>query len=336
MPTIVEIQSVMQKYNLVVCGGTFEYLHKGHQSFLRFALSKGKKILLGLTTDAYIHRTLKSTKSSYASRKQELEQFLKDEKAIDRVEILPIEDIYIPELWEHLPIEAIIVTVESLRGAEMINKKREKEGLGPLVIEIAPLVITADGKRLSSSLIRNTYGKTETLVLPSDIRQELKKPLGTLIDNFEEWLTKHRHSLQPAHIITVGDVVTKSCNAFSLMQRISVIDFKVERKTVFSNIEELSFSGTEERIVVFNRPATLTSDLFEAVKNILTLSPTKRIVLRIDGEEDLAVLPLMLFAPLGYSIFYGQPGEGVVHVSISEQSKKMAESIIKQFTKVSL
>ena len=57
----------------------------------------------------------------------------------------------------------------------------------------------------------------------------------------------------------------------------------------------------------------------------------KRIVIKIDGEEHLSVLPMVLCAPLGFVIFYGQPHEGVVKVEITEEKKEKAYSMTCKF-----
>ena len=51
----------------------------------------------------------------------------------------------------------------------------------------------------------------------------------------------------------------------------------------------------------------------------------------IDGEEDLAVLPLVMEAPLGSLVFYGQPGVGVVSIHVNKDSKKMVAEILSKF-----
>ena len=49
----------------------------------------------------------------------------------------------------------------------------------------------------------------------------------------------------------------------------------------------------------------------------------------------LAVVPLAMHAPLGTIILYGQPGEGVVMLSITPAMKKRAEELFTCFEEVS-
>lgn len=320
------------EFNVVVCGGTFEYLHKGHIAFLRFTLSKGKKVLLGLTSDRYVRNMQKGTQAPFNERKKTLERFLKDENALERVEILSIDNLYIPKEWEAFSIDAIIATKDSQKGAEEINRERKVRGLLELSIVLCPLVIDNIQEPISSSSVRDLFNISQTLFLPDDVRAELKKPLGILIKDFKSWVKKNRASLHPAKIVTVGDVVTKACNQLSLGQKISIIDFHVGRKKKFSDIKELGFLGNEEIISVENRAGTLVPFLFREIKKMFSSSFTTRKILLIDGEEDLSVLPCVVFAPLGFYIFYGQPNEGVVAIEVSRFSKGKAISLISRFS----
>jgi hypothetical protein len=113
-----------------------------------------------------------------------------------------------------------------------------------------------------------------------------------------------------------------------LGQDISVVDFKVAREKKFSNMKELGFAGNENIYKVDNPPGHITSGLFKKLAEIIKSSMQERIILQVNGEEDLAVLPLVLLAPLNTVIYYGQPGKGLVKVAVSEDTKNKAYSLI--------
>ena len=48
----------------------------------------------------------------------------------------------------------------------------------------------------------------------------------------------------------------------------------------------------------------------------------------IDGEEDLLAIPAIEAAPLGSALYYGQPGEGVVVVTVDERARASAKRIM--------
>jgi cytidyltransferase-like protein len=333
------------KYKLVVCGGTFDHLHKGHKSFLKQMLELSDEILLGLTTDEFVAKKNRDQVfESYEIRKNTLLEFFEKESAKEKVRIEPIDDNYIPQQWHTLPIEAIVVSQDSKRGAEEINIQRAAKNLPQLLVEIIPMVYSEDNQIVSSSRIRtgqiNRDGrlyikpewKEKNLFLPDELRDELKKPLGELITNPKQWLSEQSVTEIP-HAITVGDVITRWFNDNSLSQSLSIIDFVVERQVKYNNIKELGFTQGLTVVDVESPPAIITGLL---IKNIIDafseIKQGKKIIIIIDGEEDLAVLPCLLVAPLGWNIFYGQPGSGFVHITVTEEEKEKAYNIASKFT----
>ena len=331
--------------NLVVCGGTFDHFHKGHESFLRFVLSSSNKIILGLTTEKYVlNKKLSNSIESYSERKNSIEEFFRKENALGRLEIEPIDNLFIPEKWEGLNIDAIAVSLDTRKGAQIINQDRKKRGLSQLKVIVAPVIFTDLNKDLSSLRIRageiNREGKLyvnplwlrKDLMLPENLREEFQKPFGELFKDVEDSF-KNKNSL----IITVGDVTTKIFNDNSLGQNMSVIDFKVARENKFSNIKELGFTG-EESVFKVNSPAGyITSNLFIKLAEIFKSDIQSKVILRVNGEEDLAVLPLVLLSPINTLIYYGQPPlrstslqvqVGIVKVTVSEANKDKAYSLI--------
>ncbi len=325
----------MKKYNLVVCGGTFDHFHKGHRAFLRDVLSIGNKVLIGLTTDRYIKAKNNSQRiEDYTLRKQQVEEFLDEEKAKSRVQIEAIDDIFIPKIWETLPIEAIVVSRNTIKGAEAINLKRKEQKKSLLKIEIVPLINDQNNEYISSSRIRkgkiNREGKLflnqkffkKDFVISENLRHKLQKPFGKLYNK----ILSVKNSDIP-YLITVGDITTLNFNRLNLKQDISVIDFYVARKKNFFSFSQLGFTGNEKVVTAYNPPGHITSDLTIKVLGLFNLE-RERIILKIEGEEDLAVLPLILSAPLNSIIYYGQPGQGVVEIKVSEDIKEKAYNLL--------
>ena len=48
----------------------------------------------------------------------------------------------------------------------------------------------------------------------------------------------------------------------------------------------------------------------------------------INGEEDLLVIPVCLYAPENSVVMYGQPNEGLVIVKIDENIRKKTQLIL--------
>ena len=328
------------EYDLVVCGGTFDHFHKGHREFLRYALSISKKLLVGLTSDNYVKAKDKfDCVEEFRTRVNNLENFFIHQKVSDRVHIERIDDIFIPKIWENLPIEAIVVTKDTIMGANKINLRIKEQEKCPLKIEVVSLVKSQNNEYISSSKIRsgeinregqlyiNPLWLRHRLFITNKLRKQFKKPFGILLRD-----SSRLKNIKASNIIVVGDVTTKTFNDLSIEHDISVVDFKVARQKQFESLEDLGFSQDIDIMTANNPAGTLTPSLFRAAyKSGRIKKSTKNIALKINGEEDLAVLPFVLALPLGSLVFYGQPSEGVVKVEVSEETKEKAYNFVNQF-----
>src|SRR3989344_2651128 len=331
--------------NLIICGGTFDHFHKGHKEFLSYALALSKNLIVGVTSNDYVRNSKLKTQSSkliedYEIREKNLEEFLAQKKVLNKVEIIKIKDLFGPTLSKDLVIDAIVVSQDSKDGADIINQKRKELKLAALKVFVVPPVNSEDGKLISSARIRNgeinragrLYVKPvwlqKDLILPKDLREEFHKPFGGLFKAITD-----SNILKKSLIIAVGDETSRNLNKLAVNQRITVVDFKVARKKKFSSFLDLGFSGNEKVVFANNPAGHMTHDLFSKILDIFKFSFSKRIILKIAGEEDLAVLPLILAAPLDTVIYYGQPplrsasyaGQaGIIKVVVTEQRKERA------------
>lgn len=330
------------RFSLVACGGTFDHFHKGHKSLLKLAFSLGKRVVVGITSDNYIQNSKSKTQNSkfiepFEKRKRAVLEFIEKEGALDRVKIVEINDLFGPTLRKKYSIDTIIVSQETKKGAEIINEHRKKKGLPELKIIINPTVKGQDGKQISSFRIRQgeidrkgrPYVKKEwlekDLILTEKLREVLKKPFGQLINTINDCEIG-----QCPYLITVGDATAKLFNQEKIKTDISVIDFKIARKKEFSNIKDLGFVENEKVIEINNQAGRISYSLTQAVCSLFRSRKSKTI-LKIEGEEDLAVLPLILAAPLGSVIFYGQPNEGLVKIEVSENIKRIVHRLVDKF-----
>ncbi len=329
------------EYKLVVCGGTFDHLHQGHKIFLKSALALSDDVLIGITSDKYAQQNKSriAAMEPFAQRKEAVEHFLKEKHLIDRVTIAAIDSVFYPKDWETLPIEAIIVTEETRKGAEIVNNQRKRNGLPPLKIVSIPFIRDETKQKISSTNIRegkiNTGGTAyvkpswfvKDLFLPEMQKEWFKKPFGKLFTT-----TSFLQHDDPEKIVAVGDMVSQDCNKLHLNQKLSVVDFTVQRKKIFRKIQELGFHGSETVLPAKNPQSHITPSLFTAIMQAIALfSQDNQIVMVVDGEEDLAVIPLVLALPLDFVIVYGQPGEGIVRLPITLEAKNYAYMLLQKF-----
>ena len=137
----------------VCIGGTFDILHKGHKNLISKAFQiagKQGSVFIGVTTGEINKR--KKDVNSLELRKKSIEQYLSRKGFIDRAIIRPIKDKYGPSVEEEF--DAIVVSPETVKTAEEINKIRKEKGMMPVKITQIPFVLANDGFPISSSRIK--------------------------------------------------------------------------------------------------------------------------------------------------------------------------------------
>lgn len=137
----------------VCLGGTFEFLHAGHQKLLETAImlaGPDGMILIGLTTEAFCRH--KGITESYDQRATRLHRYLEDHTHGTSLCIIPLDDSFGPAVEGDLDV--IIVSPETRASAESLNIEREKHCKPPLQIAEVPYVPAYDGTPISSTRIR--------------------------------------------------------------------------------------------------------------------------------------------------------------------------------------
>jgi cytidyltransferase-like protein len=339
------------QFNNLIVAGTFDRLHNGHLQLINTAVNLGRQVFCGLTTEQLNkNKVLHQTIQKYQQRKKELKNYLQWINADKKTAINPISDIYGPTLREK-NIDAIITTLDSANNVDKINRLRVLKKLKPVKKIIVNLLTAEDKKRLSSTRIRlgqiNRKGKVfdflfkkKILVLPKNQRHYFKKPLGKLLkisSGSLYWLpllAKKEIQKQPAPmVITVGDIVTQSFISCQVPFSLSVIDFKSRRQNLPLNYHH-KFNLLKALIInENNQPGTISFNLIKSLEKLThkAIFNQKLGILKINGEEDLTVLPSVLIAPLESLIFYGQPDKGIVQLRVTEKIKEKVYRLLEKF-----
>lgn len=146
------------RFDTVACGGTFDRLHAGHRLLLAAtAIVARRSIFVGITTDKLLenkrHADLLQT---YEEREATTLEYLKSVNPSAKVVAGPLHDAVTPPLAATDPdFQAIVVSEETIDGAEKINAVRASLGFQPLVIVVIGLLGTDDGHdKLSSTHLR--------------------------------------------------------------------------------------------------------------------------------------------------------------------------------------
>lgn len=134
-------------------GGTFDHIHKGHRALLTRAFETGEKVFIGLTTDEFASNEGKKIAHDFKIRKRELERFLNGAFPGRDYAITRLDRNFGPGMFTS-EIEAVVVSTETEGRVPEANKRRRELGLADLKVEVVPLVLAEDGRRISSTRIR--------------------------------------------------------------------------------------------------------------------------------------------------------------------------------------
>jgi pantetheine-phosphate adenylyltransferase len=326
-------------YASVALGGTFDRLHKGHKTLLLTAFTLGDHVTIGLTTDGYIERHKShntphtaSHIASFYDRKKVLETWMEEQHLTNRCSIIPLDDSYGPTVLEGTSFDAIIVSNETKPVAEKINAIRKEHALPELSIVVVPMVQAEDLDRISSTRIRNgTIDRDGKLILPSHLRTTLKQLIGEIVpeQDLADILKTDSHRM----VISVGDMTTKRLLENGIVPTFAAIDFQIERQRF--DWDKILYDRLIQDAFVLEKksgPGYISHDVMNVVEDWFGNSHTQsHAVLIIDGEEDLLVLPIVVEAPLGSILYYGQPKQGMVRVEITEEKKQHMRSMLTTF-----
>ncbi|PIL24238.1 hypothetical protein GSI_13991 [Ganoderma sinense ZZ0214-1] len=152
-------------YPVVALGGTFDHLHAGHKILLSMGAWIAKeKLIVGVTDDSLLGKKLrKEVLEPLPVRTERTRAFLELFKSGIEYFLTPLNDVCGPTGWDP-NVQAVVVSKETLSGAESIAKKREEMAFQPLrafVIDVISAteasVDSEDAAVLRTAKMSSTY-----------------------------------------------------------------------------------------------------------------------------------------------------------------------------------
>jgi pantetheine-phosphate adenylyltransferase len=146
---------VINKFDLVATGGTFDEIHVGHLALLSKAFDIGKKVIIGVTSDEFAAKAKGKNKinHTYDERVSNLREII--QKKIGNViyEISKLDTPYGPVdvLGD---VDAVVASAETAKKGHEINEIRSRNGLRPVTIIAVDIIRAEDGNPISSTRIR--------------------------------------------------------------------------------------------------------------------------------------------------------------------------------------
>lgn len=168
------------------------------------------------------------------------------------------------------------------------------------------------------------------LKLTQELRDKLKTPYGKLYrGKGEECLRRVVRTLKnPPKIISIGDLTTYYLLKAGVVPDMCLVDDITMRLPVDHEIRLGTTHRSFKEVTVRNPAGVITQELMDAIRDNMDSKEPVRIF--VEGEEDLAVMPACIYAPVNAVVIYGQPNEGVVVVTVTEEKKQETLSLMQQ------
>lgn len=161
---------------------------------------------------------------------------------------------------------------------------------------------------------------TVLLRVPTELRDELKAPLGPIYEELASWYPD-----LDVPVVAVGDVVSYDCEQAGRPPDVAVVDGRTKRTAVDPDIESALAAPGRSRLAAINPAGAITRSLLNTLAEAIGRDEPVQVV--VEGEEDLATLPAILLVPDGAHVLYGQPDEGVVRVTVDDAVRERVREL---------
>jgi len=160
-------------------------------------------------------------------------------------------------------------------------------------------------------------------ILKPEVAKKLK-------ENITETVTDSPKSLHKAkYIATIGDICTLKIFEQIREPDLCIIDYKTKRNKPLTVNQKKKIDSIGGNIVEVKNPAgTISENLWNSIETALKERKKTKII--VEGEEDLATLPVISMSEIGAKVIYGMPDKGMVVVDINQQTKKRVNDFLKR------
>ncbi len=157
----------MSKFSLIAMGGTFDIIHHGHITLLSTAFDISEKVIIGLTSDEFVQKKGKNPIHKYDERLKNLTSIIFKKFPNSYFEISQLNNDFGPAVFEK-EVQALVVSDETKNQGNLLNKLRSERNLSPVEIIVVPMTLAKDGKRISTTRIKNSEIDSDGNLLPID------------------------------------------------------------------------------------------------------------------------------------------------------------------------
>ena len=157
----------MSKFSLIAMGGTFDIIHHGHITLLSTAFDISEKVIIGLTSDEFAQKKGKNPIHKYDERLKNLTSIIFKKFPNSYFEISQLNNDFGPAVFEK-EVQALVVSDETKNQGNILNKLRTERNISPVEIIVVPMTLAKDGKRISTTRIKNSEIDSDGNLLPID------------------------------------------------------------------------------------------------------------------------------------------------------------------------
>lgn len=118
-------------------------------------------------------------------------------------------------------------------------------------------------------------------------------------------------------VISVGDFTSDVLEKLGAVPKLEIVDLKTKRSG--------SYPHREGAIIIENPQGCITDGLVNAIRDVLDAQGNGRI--EVVGEEDLAVIPAVMYAKTGSIVAYGVPDRGMAYIRVNKEARIRVRSI---------
>ena len=157
----------MSKFSLIAMGGTFDIIHHGHITLLSTAFDISEKVIIGLTSDEFVQKKGKNPIHKYDERLKNLTSIIFKKFPNSYFEISQLNNDFGPAVFEK-EVQALVVSDETKNQGNILNKLRTERNISTVEIIVVPMTLAKDGKRISTTRIKNSEIDADGNLLPID------------------------------------------------------------------------------------------------------------------------------------------------------------------------
>ncbi|MCL4314530.1 MAG: DUF359 domain-containing protein [Candidatus Thermoplasmatota archaeon] len=153
--------------------------------------------------------------------------------------------------------------------------------------------------------------------LDDSTRNEVEKAEHRICDPSKVIVEGH------AAIVTVGDYTTEVIEKLGARIKLQIVDLKTKRMEKYEH--------RPGAVQVVNPAGCISDDLIAAVRKALSGDADVRI--EVEGEEDLAVIPVIMAAEDDTVVFYGVPDTGMACITVNMESRIRVRDIFQRMVR---